>query len=447
VGKGHNVDDVKAARAPLLDRQVEILEVNDPEHDSEKLQALLSLRPALLIDGLFGIGINRELSPAWVRFINQINETQLKALAMDVPSGLDAATGLPHGAAIRAAITLTVGAPKIGLLASSAWDFVGRLEVADDVGLARCDCQSELEWTMAEDFKAWPPARAVAGHKGTYGHLGIIAGSLGYHGAAVLTTRGAQRAQPGLITLYTQESVYQPIASQLQAAMVSPWLSDSRLPENRTAVLIGPGLAAPEVPQQIKLLVTELWRTFPGPIVIDASALAWVPPETTPKPGIRVVTPHPGEAAQMLNSSAKEVQTDRLKALRELSRRFSNTWAVLKGHQTLVGRSDGQVFVNSSGNPHLAQGGSGDVLSGYIAGLLAQPQLQDDPLTTLRYAVWQHGAAADTLQRHRANWVVEDLVTQLGQQSGEVSSEFPADPFHRLGDCEGIETRRVASAD
>jgi NAD(P)H-hydrate epimerase len=245
--------------------------------------------------------------------------------------------------------------------------------------------------------------------------LGILAGSLGYHGAAVLTARGAQRAQPGLITLYTLESVYHVIASQLQAVMVSPWRSDSRLNEGCTAVLAGPGLAGNDVPEQVKLLVTELWRTYPGPVIVDASALAWVPPGALEHARLRVITPHPGEAARLLNSTSKEVQEDRLPALRALSRRFGNTWVVLKGHQTLVGRTDGEVYVNCSGNPHLAQGGSGDVLSGYLAGLLAQPALETQALTALRYGVWQHGATADRLQNQRGSWVVEELVTELGQ--------------------------------
>ncbi len=108
------------------------------------------------------------------------------------------------------------------------------------------------------------------------------------------------------------------------------------------------------------------------------------------------------------------MQANRLNALRNVSRRFGNAWVVLKGHQTLIGRSSGDVYVNSSGNPYLAQGGSGDVLAGYLAGLLAQPELRADPLKTIRYAVWQHGAAADCLQAARANWVVEDLVEAVG---------------------------------
>jgi hydroxyethylthiazole kinase-like uncharacterized protein yjeF len=413
-GRGHNGDDVRAAREHLLDRRVEVLEVIDPETELTKLDALLSLRPALVIDGLFGIGLNRPLSPSWVQFINRVNDAHLKVLAVDVPSGLDAAIGKPLGASIQAIVTLTVGAPKLGLLASTAWDFVGRLEVADDVGLAPCNYTTELRWTIQEDFAGFPPPRAVAAHKGTYGHLVVIAGSLGYHGAAVLAARGAQRAQPGLITLYTLDSVYHVVASQLQAVMVSPWRADTRLVENCTAILIGPGLAAADVPEQIKLLVAELWRKFPGPVVVDASALAWIPPEGAAQPGIRVITPHPGEAARLLNSDSKEVQDNRLQALRSLSDRFSQCWVLLKGHQTLAGRSKGEVYVNSSGNPHLAQGGSGDVLSGYLTGLLAQPPLQTDPSLTLRYGVWQHGAAADVLQNQRSNWIVEDLLATLG---------------------------------
>ena len=117
----------------------------------------------------------------------------------------------------------------------------------------------------------------------------------------------------------------------------------------------------------------------------------------------------------MLGKPAQQIQANRPQAVREISQRFGDCWVVLKGHQTLVGRSTGEIFVNSSGNPHLAQGGSGDVLAGFIAGLLAQPALQADVGKTLRFAVWLHGATADALQTARTNWVVEDLVAGLGR--------------------------------
>jgi hydroxyethylthiazole kinase-like uncharacterized protein yjeF len=254
----------------------------------------------------------------------------------------------------------------------------------------------------------------VASHKGSFGHLAILAGSAGYHGAAVLAARGAQRARPGLITLFTHESAYPPAAAQLQAVMVQPWSPRVNLPDEFSAVLLGPGLAAPGVPDEMKQTVRRLWHEATVPVIVDASALDWLPPGSAPKDSIRVITPHPGEAARLLKTASAKVQSDRPGALRELSQKFGSTWVALKGYQTLVGRNAGDIFVNSSGNPHLAQGGSGDVLSGYVAGLLAQPALQADALKTIRAAVWEHGAAADRLEAAKPNWVIEELVDELG---------------------------------
>ncbi len=417
-GKGHNGDDARCAREHLADRRVEVLEVAETAADLAKLEGLLGSRPALVVDGLFGIGLDRPLGPGWISFIERVNAARLPVLAVDVPSGLNADTGEPQGAAITAAVTLTVGAPKVGLLREVAWPFVGRLEVATDVGLAPCPHQSELQWTLAEDFAGFPPRRAAATHKGNYGHLAIVAGSLGYHGAAVLAARGAQRAQPGLITLHTLEAVYHAVAPQLQAVMVNVWLPEAKLSGAHDSILVGPGLAAGDVPDQMKMLTRHLWRDVFMPVVVDASALDWLPLDPVPRNVLRVITPHPGEAARLLRTTPQQVQASRLNALRNVSRRFGNAWVVLKGHQTLIGRSSGEVYVNPSGNPHLAQGGSGDVLAGYLAGLLAQPDLRGDVLKTIRYAVWQHGAAADALQTMRRPWVVEDLVATVGAVPG-----------------------------
>ena len=413
-GKGHNGDDARCACEHLVDREVEVLNATDTPDSLARLEALLARRPALVVDGLFGIGLDRPLGPEWIRLIERVNQARLPVLAVDVPSGLNADTGEPQGAAIAARVTLTVGAPKRGMLQEPAWPYVGRLEVATDVGLVPCPHPSELQWTLPEDFAGFPPARAAAGHKGSYGHLAIIAGSLGYHGAAVLAARGAQRAQPGLITLHTLEAVYHAVAPQLQAVMVSPWVPQTKLTGSHDSILIGPGLAATDMPDPIKVLTRHLWRDLFLPVVVDASALDWVPLDPIPKNAVRVLTPHPGEAARLLRCSPQQVQANRLAAVRNISKRFGNCWVVLKGYLTLIGRSTGDVYVNPSGNPHLAQGGSGDVLAGYLAGLLAQPELRADVLQTVRYGVWQHGAAADTLQASRPGWVVEDLLATLG---------------------------------
>ena len=413
-GKGHNGDDARCAREHLPDRQVQLLDVRHAETDAPKIEALLRSRPALVIDGLFGIGLNRPLNEAWIKLIEHINASKLPVLAVDVPSGLNADSGEPQGAAIEAAVTLTIGAPKIGLLESHATRYVGQLVVAENTGLIDCPQRSDMRWTVPEDFNGFPPRRPVAGHKGTFGHVVILAGSLGYHGAAVLAAHGAQRAQPGLITLFTQENVYVPVASQLQAVMVHPWSPKSELPGKCSAVLFGPGLAAPDVSEEFKDTARRLWREARVPVIADATALDWLPTGPAPENSVRVITPHPGEAARLLNISAADVQTDRPSSLREISRQLDNVWVVLKGHQTLVGRSDDPIFINSSGNPFLGQGGSGDTLSGYLAGLLAQPALQEDPALTIRYAVWQHGASADWLTRTKPNWTVEDLIETLG---------------------------------
>jgi len=266
------------------------------------------------------------------------------------------------------------------------------------------------------DFDSVPPPRPVDGHKGTFGHLAVVAGSLGYHGAAVLAARGALRAQPGLVTLFVQETAYLPVAAQLSAAMVHPWKPGVKLPESGTAVLFGPGLATSDLPVDLKSQMHHLWRESSLPMLADASALDWLPTGPTPAKSIRLMTPHPGEAARLLKTSTAKVQADRTAALRELSKRYGNCWVALKGHQTLIGRHKGDLFINSSGNPLLAQGGSGDVLAGYLGGLLAQPQLQADPMTTIRYGVWQHGAVADLLSVERTNWTIDNLLDALGNR-------------------------------
>jgi hydroxyethylthiazole kinase-like uncharacterized protein yjeF len=413
-GKGHNGDDARAAKSHLDGRKVKFLELLLPGSDLLKVEMTLREKPALVIDGIFGSGLNRPLAEAWQKIIAAVNAARIPVLAVDVPSGLNAETGETFGAAIEAAVTLTVGAPKIGLLAPAAWPFVGRLEIADDVGLVPCPAKSELHWTLAGDFEHFPPARMVAGHKGSFGHAALVAGSFGFHGAGVLTARGAQRAQPGLVTLFTQSEVFAPVAAQLSAAMVNVWQPETQLPENASAILIGPGLAALKNSEELKSFTRRLWRESKKPLIVDASALDFLAVENFPENTIRVLTPHPGEAARLLQTTTEKIQVNRVQSLRDISKKFGGCWVVLKGSQTLVGRAEGDIFVNSSGNPQLAQGGSGDLLAGFITGLFAQPALQADAQKTLRYAVWQHGAAADKLQAARTNWTIEDLADEIG---------------------------------
>ena len=237
-GRGHNGDDVRAAERWLQDREVRLISVVDPDEACAAIDALenesVPWRPDCCVDGLFGIGLNRDLDARWIRLLERVNQFRCPIAAVDVPSGLDADTGFPRGGAVRADWTFTIGAPKSGLVETHAAEWVGRLEVLAEVGLldpSRMSSNSTPGWTSAEswwslrsDFDAFPPRRKVSSHKGTYGHVVIAAGSMGYHGAAVLAARGAQSMRPGLVTVLTPEESYLPVASQLASVMVRPWL-------------------------------------------------------------------------------------------------------------------------------------------------------------------------------------------------------------------------------
>ena len=411
-GKGHNGDDARFAAEGLAGRAVRVLNVTDP---AAAVAVVKAFAGALIVDGLLGIGLSRPLAGDWLRLVAALNESRVPMLAVDVPSGLDADTGEPLGDAVRAAVTVTFGAVKAGLLRSSAGQFTGRLEVAAEIGLRPCPFATELNWTLPEDFDGFPPRRPVAGHKGTFGHLAIFAGSVGYHGAAVLAARGALRAMPGLVSVFTTERVYPAVAAQLAQPMVHPWVEGAGLPRSCSAILFGPGLAGPDVPEAMRRELVRLWGESPLPVVADASALGWLPTGAVRAGALRVVTPHPGEAAAMLGRTPAEVQADRVAALRELARTRGGSWVVLKGQHTLVGREAGELWFNSSGNPYLAQGGSGDVLAGYLGGWLAQPLVRGEVGLAIRHAVWAHGHAADVLAARHSAWEMAELSGQLGQ--------------------------------
>ncbi len=412
-GTGHNGDDARVAADNIPLHKAKILNISDPAQSLSALEEQLQTRPDWIIDGLFGIGLNRLLDERWIALVDRINRSGIPVIAVDIPSGLNGDTGQPMGAAIRATVTITLGAPKKGLLAPSAWPYVGRLVVAPDIGLIPCPHTSKLQWLLDSDFSHFPPRREPHSHKGTHGHAILIAGNQGYHGAAVLAARAAERAQPGLITLNTMPSVYVPVACQLQATMVHPWDSTTELPDSATALMVGPGLAGPSLPYGLNAWVRQAWNALPMPMIVDASALDWLAQGPIRSNDLRVITPHPGEAARMLKASVQEIQADRPKAAARLSELFGHCWVVLKGHQTVICNCDGPCYINPSGNPYMAQGGSGDILAGYMAGLLAQPPLRTEPWKPLAYAVWKHGHAGDLCQVGEKSWTIAEILPHL----------------------------------
>ncbi|MBL67113.1 MAG: NAD(P)H-hydrate dehydratase [Verrucomicrobiales bacterium] len=412
-GSGNNGADTKLAAEQITGRSLEVIDV-DSLKDIQGIKKALERKPGLIVDGLFGIGLNRPLNKDWREVIKVVNKSGVPVLAVDVPSGLNADDGRAMGAAIRASVTLTFGGPKVGLLVGESAQHVGRLEVAPEIGLGKCPAQTEWRWVLGKDFEGFPPARSANTHKGDYGHLGIVAGSLGFHGAAVLATQAALKAGPGLVTLVVPENIYEPVAKQLRAPMVHPWSEQAkRALGNCSAVLAGPGLASDDLPADLRKWIVNTWSADSRPMVADASALDWIKLSGSASGFARIVTPHPGEAARLLETSTDKIQADRPGALRLLAQRLGCR-VVLKGNHTLIGEREGSIGVNSSGNPFLSQGGSGDVLAGFLAGWLAQPKLQGklDQLTA--YAVWKHGAAADALSAAgRDIWGMDELVAEL----------------------------------
>ena len=419
-GMGHNGDDVRAAVTACRERNenelkrvhfsFSLCELWDPCGDLPRLIEALALKPDWIVDGLFGIGLNRSLSTEWCDVIHRVNAGCRRIIAVDVPSGFNADAGSDWGAVVQAEITLAVGAPKLGMLGARS---VGRIEVLANVGLAEPPPPCDLVFASESDFDNFPGRRELFAHKGDFGHLAIVAGSMGYHGAAVLAARGAMRARPGLISLHAHADVYLPVASQLQQVMVHSWITNLTELGKVSAWVIGPGLAEKAVRAHLEPWLRKLWRESPLPLVVDASALDWLESGDLLTAGIRVVTPHPGEAARLLGQSTSDIGRDRPMAVRQVSARLGGCWVVLKGQQTLIGRERGVIWVNSTGNSDLAQGGSGDILAGYLGGLLAQPGIATTPEKAVAFAVWRHGRAGDELSRVRTGWTVEELPSAL----------------------------------
>ena len=412
-GKGHNGDDVCAAIPWLSRRSVQLIRFHHVSKQTATFDAALADAPDLVVEGLFGIGLNRALEGDWADVVHKINDSRATVVSIDIPSGLHADSGQPLGCAIRADQTWTVGAPKADMVAQGASVYVGRMSVLADVGLTDLGDVGmggvDLYWGDEGDFVDWPPKRPLESHKGSHGCVQVLAGSRGYHGAAVLAARGATRARPGLVELMAHVSSVDAVALQLQNVMVHAFDRHLLVSPKTTAVVMGPGLASNDIHVDVKIQVAEIWRDASVPVVADASALDWLPVSEESHSATRVITPHPGEAARMLGISSQAVQADRLAALRSLSVKYGHCWVVLKGHHTMIGRSSGPVYINPSGNPNLAQGGAGDILAGFLGGLLAQHALMDDPEKILRYGVWAHGHAADQCQALLDSWDVNQL--------------------------------------
>lgn len=390
-------------------------------HSSEVRQA------DIIVDAIFGTGLSQPLRGFHETIVADVNSMDVPVVSVDLPSGMDSNSAHLLGPCIVAHLTVTLAAPKLPLVLSPACGHAGRLVVAD-IGIPADVIEAlegaRVEWLTSTRLQALLPERAVDAHKGSFGHVLVVAGSRGKTGAAALAALGALRSGAGLVTVATPDSCQAVVASLGAEFMtvplpeagggLAPEAADLILALPCDVIALGPGLGmAPGT----RSVVQAILERASVPLLLDADALNAFgddPGRLTARDGQQVVvTPHPGEMARLMSSSATEVQANRLESARNLAT-ARNLTVVLKGHQTVIATPDGGLLINPTGNPGMATGGTGDVLTGAIAAWLAQVR---DAETASVLGVYLHGAAGDlaAADTGQVAMTAGDLADYLGE--------------------------------
>jgi len=392
----------------------------------------------VIVDAMLGTGLASEVRSPYREAIEEINRCHGLRVAVDIPSGLDSNTGRVLGAVVQADLTATYGFMKLGMSLYPGVEYCGRVEVVDiclPTNLVDKDPHRAFLYSKAGLDSYLNPRLDPQAHKGTFGHLLVVGGSPGKTGAPAMAARAASRVGAGLVTVGIPASLNAILEVKLTEEMTEPlpetptsgYLDESAaeriitLAQNKRCLVLGPGLSAghsiPEVLEQVL-------ASYKGCAVIDAdglNALSQRLDAVKRSEATIVLTPHPGEMARLAGISTREVQQDRIGVARRLALECG-AWVVLKGARTITAAADGKVFVNVSGNPWMASGGQGDVLSGILGGLLVQgiPAEEAVPL-----GVYLHGLAADRLVQRNgpspvpACDVIEEIPRLVGELLGE----------------------------
>lgn len=395
--------------------------------DASRLPALRQrlAGAAVVVDALLGTGLDKPVEGLMAEVVDAITMALRPVLAVDVPSGLSADSGRPLGVAVQATVTATFGLAKLGQVLHPGVQHCGALEVVD-IGIPEAAFAADPPWGVVLDAdmvaNSLPPRRPED-HKGTFGHVLIVAGSRGKTGAALLAAEACTRSGAGLTTLAVAAALQPVVEGHVPEAMTEP-LADGpdgtaalgepaavdRLLASRTAVVCGPGLG---LNQATRALVAHLVRGCRAPLVLDADGLNAVAGTALlrERPGPTIVTPHPGEMSRLLGSPTADVQADRVAAARGLARR-DGVVVVLKGARTLIADPDGRLAICPAGNPGMASGGMGDALSGILGALLAQHVPAFDAACL---GVFVHAAAADAQaeQGGQVGLVASDVIRAI----------------------------------
>jgi NAD(P)H-hydrate epimerase len=381
----------------------------------------------VIVDALFGTGLAKEVCGPHAEAITLITAAGRPVVAVDIPSGIHGTSGRVLGTAVRADLTVTFASAKLGHILHPGAEYVGELQVVE-IGIP----ESVLAETPGCDFIDATAARALlrprtrTAHKGSCGHVLIIAGSRGKTGAAAMAANSALRTGSGLVTLAVPAALHDILEVKTTEAMTVPlddsgrgYLGTLALPEvqallsERDAVALGPGIS--RNPDTIAF-VHRLIAGIRLPLVIDADALNAVSeqPDLLRTAASRqiILTPHPGEMARLCGASIAEIERDRIGTARDFATRFG-VHLVLKGARTVCAAPDGRIAINGSGNPGMASGGMGDVLTGVLVSLLGQGY---DPFEACRLGVYLHGAAADLVAADKG---------EIGISATDVQEKLP----------------------
>ena len=416
--------DAAANLRLLLPLNIPVIEMPDPESFSAHQTEMR--HEAIWIDAILGTGLRSDVKGFFKEVIDFLNQSGRPVFAVDIPSGLNSDTGRPCGTCIRADATATFAFGKTGHFILPGAEYTGTLKIVD-IGVPPfiADSVKPQQYLLTPGLiRSAFQARSLDIHKGYTGHLLVIAGSPGKTGAAAMTAMSAMRAGAGLVTIGIPASLNPILEIQVTEAMTEP------LPETKESVLgeasfnrimalladkrclaIGPGIG---IDPETKTLTQRLIQESNKPMVIDADGLNCLIGNNEilkdlEKPA--VLTPHPGEMARLIGTTAADVQKDRIHCARNFAQQF-NVHVVLKGARTVVAHPDGRVFINPTGNPGMASGGMGDVLTGIIAGFIAQ---NHSPELAAHAGVYLHGAAADALSKNKGpfGYLATDVVKAL----------------------------------
>lgn len=392
----------------------------------EQLAALLQ-ESDILIDALLGTGLTSEISGRYADVIDCINDAGRPVVAVDLPSGLHADTGRTLGRAVRASITVSFGLPKLGLFQNDGIDLAGSVKIVD-IGFPSAlvdSINSRVALITPAFVRTALPPRKASSHKGSFGHAGIIAGSVGKTGAAAMAATAALRVGAGLVTVAVPSSVNDILEAKLLEAMTAPMPETkartfsraafdrlSAFIAARTAVAIGPGLSThPETVELVQALIGQLDR----PAVLDADALNALAGRASTLTACKVppvLTPHPGEMARLdAHATTQTVNADRLGTAVGFAC-ARGVFVVLKGARTVIARPDGTAAICPTGNAGMATAGTGDVLTGMLVGLLAQGVLPWEAACTATYL---HGWAGDLVaaEKGQAGLISRDLIDKI----------------------------------